>query len=107
MPRKLKTYQNSQGFFDLAIAVPSMKASLEAWGSTTNLFHKRLRGKGLRKEEAAEVKKGERRHVTELRHKLGALRSRGARLAMPSANRNIRHRSGVPPFEDRHIATGG
>jgi hypothetical protein len=39
MPRKLKTYQTSQGFFDLAIAAPSMKAALEAWGSTTNLFH--------------------------------------------------------------------
>src|SRR3978361_1166855 len=27
------------GFFDLAIAAPSMKAALEAWGSTSNLFH--------------------------------------------------------------------
>jgi colicin import membrane protein len=40
MPRKLKTYQTSQGFFDLAIAAPSMKAALEAWGSKLNLFHK-------------------------------------------------------------------
>jgi hypothetical protein len=39
MPRKLKTYQTSLGFFDLAIAAPSMKAALEAWGSNTNLFH--------------------------------------------------------------------
>jgi hypothetical protein len=39
MPRKLKTYQTSLGFFDLAIAAPSMKAALEAWGSHTNLFH--------------------------------------------------------------------
>jgi hypothetical protein len=39
MARKLKTYQTSVGFFDLAIAAPSMKAALEAWGSTTNLFH--------------------------------------------------------------------
>jgi colicin import membrane protein len=39
MPRKLKTYQTSLGFFDLAIAAPSMKAALEAWGSTANLFH--------------------------------------------------------------------
>jgi colicin import membrane protein len=42
MPRKLKTYQTSQGFFDLAIAVPSMKAALKAWGSNLNLFHKGL-----------------------------------------------------------------
>jgi hypothetical protein len=39
MPRHLKTYQTSIGFFDLAIAAPSMKAALEAWGSKANLFH--------------------------------------------------------------------
>ena len=39
MPRKLKTYQTSVGFFDMAIAAPSMKAALEAWGSKSNLFH--------------------------------------------------------------------
>ena len=38
MARKLKTYQTSLGFFDLAIAAPSMKAAAEAWGSRTNLF---------------------------------------------------------------------
>jgi hypothetical protein len=37
--RKLKTYQTSLGFFDLAIAAPSMKAALEAWGADSNLFH--------------------------------------------------------------------
>ena len=39
MARKLKTYQTSLGFFDMAIAAPSMKAALEAWGSKSNLFH--------------------------------------------------------------------
>jgi hypothetical protein len=39
MTRKLKTYQTSLGFFDLAIAAPSMKAALEAWGADSNLFH--------------------------------------------------------------------
>jgi hypothetical protein len=39
MPRKLKTYQTSLGFFDLAVAAPSMKAALEAWGADSNLFH--------------------------------------------------------------------
>jgi len=39
MARKLKTYQTSLGFFDQAIAAPSMKAALEAWGTKTNLFH--------------------------------------------------------------------
>src|SRR6201999_3314999 len=39
MVRKLKTYQTSLGFFDLAVAAPSMKAALEAWGADSNLFH--------------------------------------------------------------------
>jgi hypothetical protein len=39
MARKLMTYQTSLGFFDQAIAAPSMKAALEAWGADSNLFH--------------------------------------------------------------------
>jgi hypothetical protein len=39
MARKLKTFQTSVGFYDLAIAAPSMKAPLEAWGAGSNLFH--------------------------------------------------------------------
>ena len=38
MARKLKTYTTSAGFFDLAVAAPSMKAALEAWGARNNLF---------------------------------------------------------------------
>jgi colicin import membrane protein len=38
MARRLKTYQTSSGFFDLAVAAPSMKAAAEAWGSRTNVF---------------------------------------------------------------------
>lgn len=39
MARKLKTYQTSLGFFDQAIAAPSIKAAMEAWGADSNLFH--------------------------------------------------------------------
>ena len=39
MARKLKTFQTSLGFYDLAITAPSMKAALEAWGAGSNLFH--------------------------------------------------------------------
>jgi hypothetical protein len=39
MARKLKTYQTSLGFYDLAVTAPSMKAALEAWGAGSNLFH--------------------------------------------------------------------
>ncbi len=38
MARKLKTYVTSVGFFDLAVAAPSMKAALEAWGFRHNAF---------------------------------------------------------------------
>jgi colicin import membrane protein len=37
--RKLKTFLTSLGFFDQAVAAPSMKAALEAWGADSNLFH--------------------------------------------------------------------
>jgi hypothetical protein len=39
MARRLKTYQTSLGFFEQAIAAPSMKAALEARGADRNLFH--------------------------------------------------------------------
>jgi colicin import membrane protein len=39
MARKLKTFQTSVGFYDLAVAAPSMKAALDAWGAGSNLFH--------------------------------------------------------------------
>jgi len=38
MPRKLNVYQTSQGFYDLVVAAPSMKAALEMWGAGSNLF---------------------------------------------------------------------
>jgi type IV secretory pathway VirB10-like protein len=36
---KLKAFTTTAGFFDLAVAAPSMKAALEAWGAGSNLFH--------------------------------------------------------------------
>jgi colicin import membrane protein len=38
MPRKLKTFITNIGFFELALAAPSMKAALEAWGMGHNAF---------------------------------------------------------------------
>jgi hypothetical protein len=48
---KAKDYQTSLGFYDLAIAAPSMKAALEAWSAGSNLFHQgvakeRITGRG-------------------------------------------------------------
>jgi hypothetical protein len=45
MARKLKTYQTSLGFFEQAIAAPSMKAALEAWGRQQSLPSGRGEGK--------------------------------------------------------------
>ena len=39
MARKLKTFVTSMGFYDLAVAAPSQKAALEAFGIKRNLFH--------------------------------------------------------------------
>jgi colicin import membrane protein len=39
LAKKLKTYVTSLGFYDQAVAAPSMKAALDAWGSKSNLFH--------------------------------------------------------------------
>lgn len=39
MARKLKTYVTSLGFYDQAVAAPSMKAALEARGASSSLFH--------------------------------------------------------------------
>lgn len=42
MARKLKTFVTTLGFFDLAVAAPSMKAAMEAWGLRRNLFKQGL-----------------------------------------------------------------
>ncbi len=38
MAKKLKTYLTDSGFFQLAVAAPSMQAALRAWGMTHNVF---------------------------------------------------------------------
>jgi hypothetical protein len=47
MPRRLKTYQTSIGFFDLAIATPSMKAAAEARVPTPTAASSFTNGKRL------------------------------------------------------------
>ena len=36
---RLKTYVADAGFYEIAVAAPSMKAALAAWGMTHNAFH--------------------------------------------------------------------
>jgi hypothetical protein len=38
MPQKLKTFITNLGFFELAVAAPTMKAALAAWGLEHNAF---------------------------------------------------------------------
>jgi colicin import membrane protein len=38
--RKLKVFRTSMGFFELAIAAPSMKAAAEAWGTDPDVFRR-------------------------------------------------------------------
>lgn len=38
MAKKLKVFHASIGFFELAVAAPSMKAAAEAWGSNQDIF---------------------------------------------------------------------
>lgn len=40
MPRQLKTFVATTGFFDLAVAAPTMKAALEIWGAGRDLFQR-------------------------------------------------------------------
>ena len=40
MPKRLKAYQTSVGFFDVVIAAPSMKAAAEAWGIAIEEFRR-------------------------------------------------------------------
>jgi hypothetical protein len=37
-PPKLKVFCTPVGFYNAVVAVPSQKAALDAWGTTTNLF---------------------------------------------------------------------
>lgn len=40
MAKKLKVFRTSIGFFELAVAAPSMKAAAEAWGSDPDIFRR-------------------------------------------------------------------
>src|SRR5579875_750853 len=42
MAPRLKVYQARMGFFDSAVAAPSQKAALEAWGTRQDLFNEGL-----------------------------------------------------------------
>src|SRR6185437_9008340 len=79
MARKLKTYQTALGFFEQAIAAPSMKAALKAWGADSNLFHQgaakesRGPGKSARRSKAHKPKRASSRPGNKAAEKKAAL----------------------------------
>jgi colicin import membrane protein len=70
MPRRLKTYTTSSGFFELAVAAPTMKAALEIWGAGRDLFQ---RGYAKETNDRAIVKATMANPGTVLRRAVGAL----------------------------------
>jgi predicted RNase H-like nuclease (RuvC/YqgF family) len=74
MPRKLKTpklktYVTNLGFFELAVAAPSMKAALAAWGLTHNVFAQDL---AKETKDASIVAAAEAKPGTVLRRPIGS-----------------------------------
>src|SRR3979411_1726542 len=81
MARKLKTYQTSLGFLDLAIAAPSMKAALEAWGADSNLFHQ---GAAKESDDPAIIAATMKKPGVVLRRPVGSDGSFGEHAALPT-----------------------
>ncbi|HEV7691559.1 MAG TPA: cell envelope biogenesis protein TolA [Hyphomonadaceae bacterium] len=81
MARKLKTYQTSLGFFDLAIAAPSMKAALEAWGADSNLFHQ---GAAKESDDPAVISAAMAKPGVVLRRPVGSAGSFGEHAELPT-----------------------
>jgi colicin import membrane protein len=107
MPRKLKVYQTSQGFYDLAIAAPSMKAALEAWGTASNLFRE---GFASEAEDAATIDAAMAKPGVVLRRPVGTNKPFSVHSELPSAasletprHKAERHPSDVKPTGHRKI----
>ena len=83
MPRKLKVYQTLQGFYDLAIAAPSMKAALEAWGTASNLFQQ---GFASESEDAATIDAAMAKPGVVLRRPVGTNKPFNVHSELPSAS---------------------
>lgn len=82
MVKKLKVYQTSIGFFDLAVAAPSMKAAAEAWGSDPDIFKRGFaeQTEDLKVVEAATAKPG-----VVLRRPVGSRENFAEKASLPRA----------------------
>jgi len=80
MARKLKTFVTESGFFELAVAAPSMKAALRDWGIDVNLFQQ---GLARQTNDPAIVAAAEQRPGTVLRRPIGSKASFGESVELP------------------------
>ncbi len=87
MPKKLKAYVTNLGFFELAIAAPSMKAALDAWGMTHNAFHQ---GFAKQTEDPAIVAQTNAKPGVVLRRGVGSTGSFSEDAALPETLPTIR-----------------
>ncbi len=82
MAKKLKTYQTSIGFFELAVAAPSMKAAAEAWGTGPDIFQ---RGFATQTEDPAIVEATLAKPGIVLRRPVGSSGEFSEKAALPKA----------------------
>ena len=82
MARKLKTFQTSLGFYELAIAAPSMKAAIEAWGADPDIFRQ---GFAKQTNDPAIVNAAEASPGTVLRRAVGSTGKFSANAKLPKA----------------------
>jgi colicin import membrane protein len=90
MARKLKVYRTSIGFFELAVAAPSMKAAAEAWGSDPDIFR---RGFAEETDDAKVVEAAMAAPGVVLRRPVGSHGQFGEQAALPKAPEEGRKKS--------------
>lgn len=91
---RLKTYVTDLGFFQLAVAAPSMKAALAAWGLTHNVFRQ-----GLAREtrEAKIVAAAKAKPGTVLRRPIGSGGAFREDAALPKVKASKKPRKPLKP----------
>jgi hypothetical protein len=95
MARKLKVYRTSAGgFFELAVAAPSMKAAAEAWGADTDIFE---RGYAEQTDDPKVVEAAMAAPGVVLRRPIGSHGEFSGHASLPKAPRVSRKQSGHAP----------
>ena len=101
MPRALKTYITNLGFFELAIAAPSMKAALEAWGMSHNRFQQ---GFARQTDDPRIIAAATAHPGVVLKRAVGSDDEFGTDARLPTALPNTRPPQITPPKKTKHAA---